>query len=160
MFDQGIEVAGMDPVDIAGPARVLVSNWRIDWSLPPFGGEYTNAGKDLREAYWFINRDPVLLSVQAGRGQFVLCQLHLSRGGDAGRRVVRALLTNLGCAIGVPTNFAPADATFDLSPQRAQQERLARVRQLLGPIRRQYYGSPPELRDSGIAPDVTQVLER
>jgi len=145
MFGQGIEITGMNPVDVDPSCRILVSNWRIDWSQTHFGGEYAQAGRDLRRARWFLNRDPVIFKVEKGAGSVVFCQLDLSAGGEKGARVVSHLLTGLGCSLGTETASAAPDDTFDMRAAEEQKERLARVREVSEPVQREYSGSPAEL---------------
>lgn len=146
MFDTGIEIKGMDPVDVSDDYNILVSNWRIDWSISHFGGEYANACKDLRRARWFINRDPVVLKAGCGsRGFALFCQLDLPAGGERGARIACQLLTGLGCSLGRRTSFCRPEHTFDMQATLDQRERFARTRHLLEPATRVHYGSPPEI---------------
>lgn len=113
LFAQGVKPYGFDPVGWNDGVRMLVSNWRIDWSVPPAGGEYINNGKDIRRANWFLNRDPVLLRTEPGDGIFLFNQLDLAGNGASGLWVMRQLMTNLGVSLGQPTRFANDETLFD-----------------------------------------------
>jgi hypothetical protein len=156
MFRQGIELRGMDPVRASADYAILVSNWRIDWRKPNWGGEYTHAPKDQKRADWFVNRDPVLLKLRHGKGTVVLCQLDWLVPGDKPRRVLRELLTNLSCALDAPTRFAPEEATFDFRPRIEQLARFAAHDRFVPPARRLYYGIPAHRRDEGDPADIPE----
>ncbi len=145
LFDFGIELHGMDPVRASDGYAILMSNWRIDWSQPYWGGEYIHAGKDQRRAEWFVNRDPVLLRVRAGQGSVVLCRLNYRVGSEKVKRVYRQLLTNLGCALGAATVFPPLERIFDLAPREAQLTRFEKYYEFLKPAVRKYYGTPDHM---------------
>ncbi len=147
MFDQGIEIPGMDPVDAGEDRNILISNWRIDWSKCDFGGEYSHEGRDRRRADWFINRDPVLLKVKCGKGYFLLCQLHLPAGGVKGRRVASQLLTAMGCALGGANQLPKNEDVFDLTARADQLRRFAATRGLTAPGKRVYYGIPEHVKN-------------
>jgi hypothetical protein len=149
MFDSGIELEGMDPVAVTDAYSILISNWRIDWSKPSWGGEYIHAGKDQRRADWFVNRDPVLLRASSGGGSYIFCQLRLSAGGEKGVRVARQLLTNLHCALDEATQFAADDCTFEFAARRDQLCRSARRDCHVKPARRCHYGTPERLGTAG-----------
>ncbi|MCK4981304.1 MAG: hypothetical protein KAS17_00200 [Victivallaceae bacterium] len=145
MFENGIEITGMDPVRPSKDYSMLISNWRIDWSKPGWGGEYIHAGKDMRRVDWFINRDPVLLQVSHGKGQFIFCQLDFAAGGKKGRRAARQILSNLGCSLYEDTYFAPDEYYFDFNSREDQLKRFeAHYRNLASACRR-YYGTPEHL---------------
>lgn len=145
MFTQGLEIAGMDPTVASQDHAILVSNWRIDTTRPDYGAFYTFMGFDLRQAYWFVNRDPVLLRINRGRGRIVFNQLDLPAGGDPARRFALQLFTNLGCPVG-GDNALPALAdALDLAPQQAQLARFQAIQGQLAPAVRLYYGKPKDL---------------
>jgi hypothetical protein len=146
MFNCGIELEGIDPVMLSDDYCILISNWRNDQTRPDYGGEYIHESKDIRRAYWFINRDPVLFSLREGKGFYLFNQL-LNDDTPASLRVMRQLLTNLGCAVG-GDNRLPSDSdTYDdLAAQSLQKERFAEVRRLLTPVTRSYYGTPEALK--------------
>ena len=152
MFDQGVEIAGMDPARASEDHSILISNWRNDWSRPGHDlyGEYTNGVRDMRQADWFVNRDPVVLKINVGKGCFVISQLDFATGGDAGKRVLSELLTGLGCPLG-GSNSIPADSqTFDSAPATDQLARFAKTNNIWPPGRRIYYGTPNPLPDDWI----------
>ncbi len=145
MFDKGVELKGMDPVDPAGKVHILISNWGIDWSQPDLFGEYTHEAQDWQRATWFINRDPVLLKVDAGSGYYLINQLDFFAGGEKGTRLLAQLLTGMGCAIGIPAYLPGVKQSFDLAPNLDQLRRFAKTNPLLPPAQRIYYGPSPEL---------------
>jgi len=149
MFESGIELEGMDPVTATEAHSILVSNWRIDWSKPSWGGEYIHAGKDQRRADWFVNRDPVLLRAASGRGSYVFCQLHLRAGGEKGERVARQLLTNLRCALDYPTRFPADDYVFAFAARHDQLRRFGEQARHLTPASRRHYGTPEHMANPG-----------
>ena len=127
MFDHGIKIQDMSQVSLNDHFKILISNWRNDWSVPPFGGEYINEGKDMRQALWFLNRDPVLVSVKQGKGEYLLCQLNLIKGEGKGIFLARHLLTNWNCSIGVKTSFPTKKSIFDFSAASDQIARMGKV---------------------------------
>jgi len=145
LFEKGIELKGMDPVRASDDYSILISNWRIDWSKPGWGGEYIHAAKDMRRASWFINRDPVLLQTRCGKGKFLFCQLNFFAGGQKGIRVARQLLTNLSCSLDEKTWFTHDKNIFDLSAHTDQLRRFEAHYQQLPSAHRQYYGTPEHL---------------
>jgi hypothetical protein len=133
MFDRGVKMKGQSQVALNENFKILVSNWRNDWSVPPFGGEYINEGKDMRQAQWYLRRDPVLVRVSHGAGEFVLCQLNLLGGAEKGLFLTRHLLTNWECSIGSQNNFPIQNNLFDPSAADNQKLRMAVVeKQLAG----------------------------
>jgi hypothetical protein len=109
--------------------KILISNWRIDWSVPPFGGEYINTGKDMRRANWFLNRNAVLLRKPHGTGQLIFSKLNFHTGGAKGRRVLCQLLTNLGVSLDEEGAHLPSgQGRFDRDIEVLQQKRLAAAR--------------------------------
>ncbi len=148
MFSQGIKPESFDPVGWNDGVSMLVSNWRIDWSLPPAGGEYISVGKDIRRAQWFLNRDPVLLEVKQGSGRFVFCQMRLAQQGETGLRVMRQFLTNMGCSLGIPTHLPPDESLFQSAYQQEQDLRLRKTAETLATL-------PP----LPCLPDIFQELE-
>jgi len=149
MFDQGVEIAGVDPVRASSDHSILISNWRNDWSRPAHDlyAEYTNGVRDMRQADWFINRDSVVLKINLGKGCFVISQLDFSAGGDPGKRVLCQLLTGLGCSLG-GKNCIPADSqTFDQTSQSDQLARFAKTNGIWPPAQRIYYGIPTPMPD-------------
>ncbi|MCF7853151.1 MAG: hypothetical protein K9N51_00010 [Candidatus Pacebacteria bacterium] len=148
MFREGIEIRGMDPVRACADYSILVSNWRIDWRKPSWGGEYIHAAKDQKRAHWFVNRDPVVLKIRHGAGQIVFCQLDLLNDSEQARRLTTQLLTNMGCAIGRDTRFAAAAKTFDLNIRANQIERFEEHYRFVSPVSRQYYGTPEGMREA------------
>jgi hypothetical protein len=149
MFSKGIEIEGMDPVMASPDHAILISNWRVSLEQPfnSLFREYIHAVHDMRQNSWFVNRDPVLLRLNEGKGSWVLCQLDLPSGGVAGRLLGAQLLTNLGSSLGKPTRFQENDRTFDPAPQRDQLQRFAAMQGQVTPGRRQYYGTPDPLPD-------------
>jgi len=145
MFEQGIELKGFDPVRPSNDYAILISNWRIDWSKPSWGGEYIHAGKDMRRADWFINRDPVLLQVKKGDGQFVFCQLDLDSGKEKGHRLTRQILSNFGCSLQQNTWFTAEQYHFDFSSRDDQLIRFEKHYRKLPAVERPYYGTPEHL---------------
>lgn len=134
LFARGVKPKGFNPVGLTEDVRMLISNWRIDWSVPPAGGEYTNLGKDIRRANWFLNRDPVLLRVAHGTGMFLFCQIDLPQVDEGGLRLMRQLLTNLECSLGRPTHMPENVILFDPLPEEVQRERLAAVEKQLAAL--------------------------
>jgi len=143
MFDNGIYLSDRDPVELHDDYKILISNWNIDWSQPKFGGEYTQMAKDMKRALWFINRDPVLLSVDKGNGQIVFSQLNYASGGDKGYRVWQNLLTNMGISMGTPSSFAPY--SLQNKYELFQKERFEQHSLLLEPVYKTITGKPSEL---------------
>ena len=138
MFDYGVKIKGISSVSINDNFRILVSNWRNDWSVPPFGAEYTNEGKDMRQAMWYLNRDPVLASVQQGKGEYMLCQLDLMKGGEKGLEIARHLLTNWECALTTDfggTYFPDKKDVFDFTAAADQKVRMAKVEQQIAQLK-------------------------
>ena len=158
MFDYGVKMKGISPVSVNDSFKILVSNWRNDWSVPPFGAEYINEGKDMRQAMWYLNRDPVLATVKQGKGEYMLCQLDLLNGGEKALVIQRHLLTNWECAIaskaeprteirinskhgkGVSESphsyyFPDKKDVFDFTPASDQKVRLAKVEQQLSRLK-------------------------
>jgi hypothetical protein len=142
MFEQGIELKGMDPVMSVPGHNMLISNWHI-CSEPGMDlyGEMLNGARDLRQNAWFINRDAVVLQLNQGRGSFILNQLVLQAGDETSSRLMTQLLTNLGAPIAGAR--APVGATeHDLTLQAEQHARFARYAKQIEPGSRQYYGIP------------------
>jgi hypothetical protein len=127
MFEKGVKLDGISQVKISDNYRILISNWRNDWGIPPFGGEYINEGKDMRQALWYLNRDPVLVRIKHGQGEFIICQLSLIDGEAKGLSLMRHLLTNWDCSIGVPTSFPVKESVFDFTASSGQRQRLSEV---------------------------------
>ena len=147
MFSRGIEIEGMDPVMASPGHSILISNWKVPLVQPVKGlfREYIHAVHDMRQNSWFVNRDPVLLRVNEGKGSWILCQLDLPAGGEAGQRLGTQLLTNLRAPLRHPTRFQEEDRTFDPVPQRDQLRRFAAMQGQIAPGRRQFYGTPDPL---------------
>jgi len=135
MFDYGVKIKGISPVSVNDSFRILVSNWRNDWSVPPFGAEYINEGKDMRQAMWYLNRDPVLASVKQGKGEYMLCQLDLINGGEKGLTIANQILTNWECSVGGTTYFPDKKEVFDFTAGADQKLRLAKVEQQLSRLK-------------------------
>ncbi len=125
MFEYGVEIEGMNPVALSDTCSILMSNWKIDWSRPEYGGEYIHAGKDERRANWFLNRNAVTLKIKNGDGYFLICQLDLPKGGKKGRRLMSQLLTGMGVAIGQHTFFSLDHSVFDFTDQMKQKHRFS-----------------------------------
>ena len=134
MFDSGLKMQGQSQVALNDNFKILVSNWRNDWSVPPFGGEYINEGKDMRQAQWYLQRDPVLVRVPRGAGEFVLCQLNLLSGGDKGLFLTRHLLTYWDCSIGTQNYFPSQENLFDDAATNNQKLRMAEVEKQLATL--------------------------
>lgn len=145
MFNRGVEIEGMDPTNPLQKASILVSNWGIDWAQPDLFGEYIHEARDWQRATWFVNRDPVVLKVKHGLGDFLICQLDFSKGGEKGKRILSQLLNGLHCSIGVPTSFPAEKQVFDLSERIDQINRFEKTNFLLDPVQRVYYGASSEL---------------
>lgn len=136
MFDYGVKMKGISPVSVNDSFKILVSNWRNDWSVPPFGAEYINEGKDMRQAMWYLNRDPVLATVKQGKGEYMLCQLDLINGGEKGLTIANQILTNWECsAASYPTYFPDKKDVFDFRAATDQKVRLAKVEQQLSRLK-------------------------
>jgi len=135
MFDYGVKMKGISPVSVNDSFRILVSNWRNDWSVPPFGAEYINEGKDMRQAMWYLNRDPVLATVKQGKGEYMLCQLDLINGGEKGLTISNHILTNWECSVGGTTYFPDKKDVFDFTAAADQKVRLAKVEQQLSRLK-------------------------
>ncbi len=131
MFDYGVKMKGISPVSVNDSFKILVSNWRNDWSVPPFGAEYINEGKDMRQAMWYLNRDPVLATVKQGKGEYLLCQLDLINGGEKGLTIASHILTNWECSVGGNTYFPDKKDVFDFTANEDQRVRMAKVEQQL-----------------------------
>jgi hypothetical protein len=135
MFERGLKMQGQSQVALNDNFKILVSNWRNDWSVPPFGGEYINEGKDMRQAQWYLQRDPVLIRVPQGQGEFVLCQLNLLSGGDKALFLARHLLTNWDCSIGTQNYFPSKEKLFDQEASNNQKLRMAEVEKQLATLK-------------------------
>jgi hypothetical protein len=136
MFDYGVKMKGISPVSVNDSFKILVSNWRNDWSVPPFGAEYINEGKDMRQAMWYLNRDPVLATVKQGKGEYMLCQLDLINGGEKGLTIANHILTNWECsAVGSLNHFPDKKDVFDFTAAADQKVRLAKVEQQLARLK-------------------------
>ncbi len=125
MFEKGIKMKGISPVGVSNRFQMLVSNWRNDWSVPPFGAEYINEGKDMRQALWYLNRDPVLATMQQGKGEIILCQLDLLRGGEKGQTIFQHLLNYYEA--GQNTFYPTRGKIFSIAEAIDQHKRLAVV---------------------------------
>ncbi|MGI5895257.1 MAG: glycoside hydrolase family 2 TIM barrel-domain containing protein [Candidatus Merdivicinus sp.] len=126
LFDNGIEIAGMNPVFASPDYRILFSNHRIDWSQPIYGGEYIQESKDIRRADWFINRTPVLFRVCKGKGSFLFCQLHLKDLGEAGKKLGAKILLNLHADFTEEFRMPSECQLFDASLQEKQYARFSK----------------------------------
>ena len=135
MFDYGVKMKGISPVSVNDSFRILVSNWRNDWSVPPFGAEYINEGKDMRQAMWYLNRDPVLARVKQGKGEYMLCQLNLINGEEKGRTIASHIFTNWECGQLDSTYFPDKKDVFDFTAATDQKVRLAKVEQQLSRLK-------------------------
>lgn len=135
LFSKGIARKGVSPVTADSRFKILLSNWRNDWSIPPFGGEYINEGKDMRQALWYLNRNAVWASAQMGKGEAVFCQIHLMEDADKGTQLFRHLLTQWECPLDNKSTCFPAQSDlFDLSLAADQQNRLAEVEKQLAEL--------------------------
>ncbi|MFW5998585.1 MAG: glycoside hydrolase family 2 TIM barrel-domain containing protein [Halanaerobiaceae bacterium] len=105
IFEKGIKFTGINPVYAFSDYRIIISNWKIDWSRPVYGGEYIHEAKDIRRANWFLNRDPVVLKIRERNGYFLYNQMNILKGGDKGKRVTCQLLTGMKASIGNNTFF-------------------------------------------------------
>ena len=135
MFDYGVKIKGISPVSVNDSFRIFVSNWRNDWSVPPFGAEYINEGKDMRQAMWYLNRDPVLATVKQGKGEYMLCQLDLINGGEKGLTIANQVLTNWECSVGGNTYFPDKKDVFDFTAAADQKVRMAKVEKQLAQLK-------------------------
>ena len=149
MFSQGIEIEGMDPVMASPDHSILISNWKVPLDKPfdSLFREYIHAVHDMRQNSWFVNRDPVLLRVNDGKGSWILCQLDLPSGGERGKRIASQILTNLRCSLGSPTFFEEEERTFDPTLAGDQLRRFSLMAGKVPPARRRYYGTPDPLPD-------------
>jgi len=148
MFTQGIEIKDMDPVDANNQYNILASNWRIDWSNSggwSAWGEYTNAVKDVRQTYWFLNRDAVLLKINQGKGAVIFCQLDLPAGKEKSARLASQWFTALNCPFVNTYSLPSINQSYDMTLQNAQWKRFETIRKLLEPVKRNYYGASEEI---------------
>jgi hypothetical protein len=135
MFDYGVKMNGISPVSVDDGFKILISNWRNDWSVPPFGAEYINEGKDMRQAMWYLNRDAVLASVKQGKGEYLLCQLNLINGGEKGFTIANQILTNWECSTSSVSYFPDKKDVFDFTANSDQKVRLTTVEQQLARLK-------------------------
>lgn len=135
MFGNGVKLNGISPVSVTDRFSVLVSNWRNDWSVPPFGAEYINEGKDMRQAMWYLNRDPVLASIKNGKGEYLLCQLDLMNGGTKAQTLMNQILTNWECAFRNDCSFPDKKDVFDFTANEDQRQRMATVERQLARLK-------------------------
>ena len=134
MFYNGVKMKGISPVSVNDSFRILISNWRNDWSVPPFGAEYINEGKDMRQAMWYLNRDPVLASIKQGKGEYMLCQLDLINGDVKGEDIMHQIMTNWECSLST-SYFPDKKDVFDFTAAADQKVRLAKVEQQLAQLK-------------------------
>lgn len=135
LFTQGITHQSVSAVSPNNHFRILLSNWRNDWSLPPFGAEYINEGKDMRQALWYLNRNALWASVQKGMGEVHFCQIHLLEGEKKGQYLLKHLLTQWNCSIGNVLTVFPTEAqVFDETPAKKQTIRLNNVEKQLSAL--------------------------
>ncbi|MCX6972439.1 MAG: hypothetical protein NTV93_20140 [Verrucomicrobia bacterium] len=155
MLDKGIEIEGMNPVTASGKERILISTWHIgSESGNGLYDEWVNGVRDLRQNAWFVNRDPVLLQVQEGKGSNIFCQLALSAGGHKADRLMTQLFSNMGAPF---AGSRPLRSDlFDPAPSREQAARFTKYDTQISPAVRQYYGKPDPMPDY-LAP--TQIDE-
>ncbi len=118
IFNKGIKFTGINPVYADCDYNILISNWKIDWSRPVYGGEYIHESKDIRRANWFLNRDPVVLKIKERKGYFLFNQMNLLNGGKKGRRITSQLLTQMGASIGTETYF---NTELDYEKQQSKE---------------------------------------
>lgn len=123
------------------------------WTRIQVPGAYAGPQQSWGGAQWDVFDYP---EAWAGKGAVVLCQLDWLVPGDKPRRVLRELLTNLSCALDVPTRFAPEEATFDFRPRIEQLARFAAHDRFVPPARRLYYGIPAHRRDEGDPADIPE----
>jgi len=135
MFEKGVKMKGISQVSLSDSFKILISNWRNDWSVPPFGAEYINEGKDMRQAMWYLNRDPVLASIKKGKGEIMVCQLNLIEGGDKGLTIAHQVFTNWESAIGNTTHFPLKNDVFNFTANEDQKVRLAKVEKQLARLK-------------------------
>ena len=142
MFEQGVELTGMDPVASVPGHNMLVSNWHI-CSEPgkSLYGEMLNGARDLRQNAWFMNRDAVVLQVNRGRGSFILNQLLLREGDETSARLMTLLLTNLGVPM-AGVRAPETDVAYNQGRQSEQHARFAKYARQIEPGVRRYYGIP------------------
>jgi hypothetical protein len=146
MLGKGIEMAGMNPVTASGRARILISNWHIGSETGNgLYDEYVNGVRDLRQNAWFVNRDPVLLQSQEGKGSHIFCQLALTAGGRKADRLMTQLFSNMGASFGGSRPLRTD--LFDLAPSREQAARFKKYDAQISPAVRQYYGKPDPMPD-------------
>ncbi|MBN2007868.1 hypothetical protein JW960_00825 [candidate division KSB1 bacterium] len=160
MFTNGIERKGMNPVRYSEDHSILVSNWRNDWNAPKYGGDFVYETMDKRRANWFINRDPVILKINRGQGSIVICQLALNTGSEKGIRLLRHLLTGMGCAIGQPTAFATDEFTWDFSQVQNQHYRFTQSEGIWPNVQRTLYGDQIDLEAKDQNPKSSGNLPR
>jgi hypothetical protein len=147
MFEHGVEVSGADPVNVGERHCVLVTNWRNDWGVPKLGGEYPHEFRDMKQAHWFVNRDPVLLRLKTGRGNMLLSQLSIQANPEKAAALWRKLFTALGAALETATGLPDDAAEFDLAPAADQRRRLAAHAGVIAPACRVWQGDVPCIRD-------------
>ncbi|MDP4273088.1 MAG: glycoside hydrolase family 2 TIM barrel-domain containing protein [Bacteroidota bacterium] len=135
MFDAGVKFKTLSEVALNDSFSILVSNWRNDWSVPPFGGEYINEGKDMRQSLWYLNRDPVIVKLKHGKGEVLICQLDLLKGEEKGQLLTRHILTNWHCSLGRLNYFPDDTSLFDFSESKNQKIRFAKVEQELANLK-------------------------
>lgn len=155
MFENGIEIEGMNPVSPGKDLQILISNWHIG-SEPGNNlyGEMLNGVRDLRQNTWFVNRDPVLLEVSANGGRALISQLNLPAGGEKSARAMQTLLTNLGVSFGGAAPM-PAEKAYATGGREDQLRRLAAHDARIAPAKRQFYGTPNPMPDFLIGTNVS-----
>lgn len=147
MFAQGVEMEGMNPVSASADHQILISNWHIgSEGTHHLYGENLNGVRDLRQNSWFVNRDPVVLELDARKGRVIISQLDLAAGGEKSKRVMQTLLTNLGVSF-AGAMPASAEAIYSSELRNDQLERFALYDTQIDPVQRQYYGTPDPLPD-------------
>jgi hypothetical protein len=147
MFKQGIEIEHMNPVYAVKDYQILISNWHIgSESTNHLFGEQLNGVRDLRQNAWFVNRDAVLMEMEAQGGKILISQFDFQSGGEKAQRILQTLMTNLG----VSFNGAMPNTTDKVYDETLRKEQLARFQaynQQIEPVERKYYGVPSPLPD-------------
>ncbi|MFW6309315.1 MAG: SGNH/GDSL hydrolase family protein, partial [bacterium] len=126
IFTRGVKFKGINPVYASRDYNILISNWKIDWTRPVYGGEYIHETKDIRRANWFINRDPVLLKINKDNGYFLFNQMNLFKGAKKAKRVISQLLTAMGGSIGKET-YLKTDIEYELKQREETFKRQQKL---------------------------------
>ena len=159
MFRYGIEIENMNPVYAAEEQQILISNWHIgSESTNHLYGEQLNGVRDLRQNSWFVNRDAVVLEMNAQGGRVIISQLDLKLGGEKAHRIIQTLLTNLGVSFNGAYPIA-TENVYDMTVQKSQVARFEIYNKQIDPVKREYYGVPNPMPDYLKGTKVTAIVE-